>query len=189
MRILPIVAALPLYTLFFVLLTTTTTTYTSIRVVDAFVPLSITTSSATRNTQNIQSQSQPLQPKTTAFAKATKATTTTDADASADAAEIVGRRITVTGDVNGGYIRTCIMNEASVFRKLIGTMSPPDSTSSTAEIYVEGKKKNVEGFIRWCKKASNKVGLSQRMDVQEVVEEEPTGLYDGFYVKTGLNSS
>ena len=40
----------------------------------------------------------------------------------------------------------------------------------------------VEGFIRWCKKGD--VGLSQRASVTDVEEEEVTGLYDGFYVKT-----
>jgi acylphosphatase len=60
-------------------------------------------------------------------------------------------------------------------------MSPPDDTD-TAEIYVEGSRKMVEGFIRWCKKGN--VGLSQSVGVAEVKEEEPTGLYDGFYVKT-----
>ena len=29
------------------------------------------------------------------------------------------------------------------------------------------------------------VGLSQRMTVVNVKDEEPTGLYDGFYVRTG----
>jgi acylphosphatase len=60
-------------------------------------------------------------------------------------------------------------------------MSPPDE-SDTAEIYVEGTRKMVEGFIRWCEKGN--VGLSQMVGVEEVKEEEPTGLYDGFYVKT-----
>ena len=40
----------------------------------------------------------------------------------------------------------------------------------------------VDGFIRWCKKGS--VGLSQVVGVEEVIDEEVTGLYDGFYVKT-----
>ena len=60
-------------------------------------------------------------------------------------------------------------------------MSPPDN-SKTAEIYVEGKAKMVEGFIRWCRKSS--VGLSQQIIVDEVIEQEPTGLYEDFYVKT-----
>lgn len=60
-------------------------------------------------------------------------------------------------------------------------MSPPDD-SDRAEIYVEGKRRQVEGFIRWCRKGN--VGLSQITTVAEVSEEEPTGLYDGFYVKT-----
>ena len=60
-------------------------------------------------------------------------------------------------------------------------MSPPDDTD-TAEIYIEGKRKMVEGFIRWCERGN--VGLSQKATVVKVEEEEPTGLYDGFYVKT-----
>ena len=40
----------------------------------------------------------------------------------------------------------------------------------------------VDGFVRWCKKGN--VGLSQVVGVDTVEEEEPTGLYDGFYVKT-----
>mmetsp|Transcript_1700 Transcript_1700/g.2440 ORF Transcript_1700/g.2440 Transcript_1700/m.2440 type:complete len:180 (-) Transcript_1700:296-835(-) len=105
-------------------------------------------------------------------------------ESDADPNETIGRRIIVSGDVNGGYIRTCIINEAGRFRKLIGTMSPPED-SDTAEIYVEGKRRQVEGFLRWCKKGSNKVGLSQKLTVVDVSDEVPTGLYDGFYVKTG----
>jgi hypothetical protein len=33
-----------------------------------------------------------------------------------------------------------------------------------------------------CKKGN--VGLNQIVGVTEVLDEEPTGLYDGFYVKT-----
>ena len=53
-----------------------------------------------------------------------------------DPDEIIGRRIIVAGDVNGGYLRTCISNEAGKFRRLLGTMSPPDD-GDEAEIYVE----------------------------------------------------
>lgn len=60
-------------------------------------------------------------------------------------------------------------------------MSPPDETDE-AEIYVEGKRNLVEGFVRWCKRS--KVGMNQVVTVKEVNEEEPTGLYDGFYAKT-----
>ena len=60
-------------------------------------------------------------------------------------------------------------------------MTPPDDTDK-AEIYVEGKRKMVDGFVRWCKKSD--VGLSQVVGVQEIFDEEPTGLYDDFYVKT-----
>mmetsp|Transcript_4142 Transcript_4142/g.8537 ORF Transcript_4142/g.8537 Transcript_4142/m.8537 type:complete len:199 (-) Transcript_4142:90-686(-) len=101
---------------------------------------------------------------------------------SADPAEIIARRIIVTGDVQGGYYRACVKNEASRFRKLLGTMSPPDDTKQ-AEIYVEGKRKMVESFIRWCKRGD--VGLSQSIKVESVLDEYPTGLYDGFYIDTG----
>jgi hypothetical protein len=39
----------------------------------------------------------------------------------------------------------------------------------------------VDGFVRWCKRGN--VGLSQVVSVRDVIEEEPTGLYDAFYVK------
>mmetsp|Transcript_13205 Transcript_13205/g.31287 ORF Transcript_13205/g.31287 Transcript_13205/m.31287 type:complete len:170 (+) Transcript_13205:125-634(+) len=107
-----------------------------------------------------------------------------DDSSGADPNEIVGKRIIVTGDVNGGYLRTCISNEAGRFRRLLGTMSPPDDEGE-AEIYVEGKRKMIDGFIRWCQKGDKSVGLSQRLTVKEVIDEEPTGLYDGFYVRTG----
>jgi len=98
-----------------------------------------------------------------------------------DDSDLIARKIIVVGDVQGGYYRSCVLNEAGRFRRLVGTMSPPDD-SEEAEIYVEGKKKMVEGFIRWCKRGN--VGLSQVTKVKEVFEEEPTGLLDEFYVKT-----
>ncbi|KAL3827617.1 hypothetical protein ACHAXA_000490 [Cyclostephanos tholiformis] len=100
-----------------------------------------------------------------------------------DPSEIIARRIVVTGDVNGGYYRSCVKNEASRFRKLIGNMSPPDEDTKRAEIYVEGKRKMVDGFVRWCKRGD--VGLSQSIVVESVSEEFPTGMYDDFYVHTG----
>ncbi|KAI2499738.1 Acylphosphatase [Fragilaria crotonensis] len=101
-------------------------------------------------------------------------------DGSMNGSDLVARRIIVTGDVNGGYYRSCVKNEASRFRKLVGTMTPPDD-SKEAEIYVEGKAHMVDGFVRWCKRGN--VGLSQVISVRDVIEEEPTGLYDAFYVK------
>ena len=53
-----------------------------------------------------------------------------------DPNEIIARRIIVEGDVQGGYYRSCMRNEAGRFRRLSGTMTPPDD-SGTAEIYVE----------------------------------------------------
>lgn len=61
-------------------------------------------------------------------------------------------------------------------------MTPVDEKSREAEIYVEGKRRMVDGFIRWCQKSN--VGLSQVVEVKEVREEEPTGLYEEFYVQT-----
>ena len=78
--------------------------------------------------------------------------------------DIVAKRIVVKGDVQGGYYRSCVLNEVSTetlkgsevkarrrlanflaldntiqagrFRRLVGTMTPPDD-SNKAEIYVE----------------------------------------------------
>jgi len=47
--------------------------------------------------------------------------------------------------------------------------------------FSQGKRKMLEGFVRWCKKSD--VGLSQQVSVTDVIDEEPTGLYDDFYVK------
>jgi hypothetical protein len=41
----------------------------------------------------------------------------------------------------------------------------------------------VDGFVRWCAKGTTKIGLSQRLELVEAIDEVPTGLYDGFYVK------
>lgn len=80
------------------------------------------------------------------------------------------------------YLTLAFTLKASKFRRLIGTMSPP-SDDDTATIYVEGKRKMVDGFVRWCQKGSAKVGLSQKLELVETADEVPTGLYDGFYVK------
>jgi acylphosphatase len=61
-------------------------------------------------------------------------------------------------------------------------MSPP-SEEHKAEIYVEGKRKMVESFVRWCKRGD--VGLSQTIKVDNVADEFATGMYDDFYVDTG----
>jgi len=47
----------------------------------------------------------------------------------------------------------------------------------------QGKRKMVESFIRWCERGD--VGLSQTSTVDSISEEEPTGLYEDFYVDTG----
>lgn len=60
-------------------------------------------------------------------------------------------------------------------------MTPPDD-SNEAEIYVEGKRRQVESFLRWCRKGD--VGLSQVVAVKDVITEDPLGLYDDFYIQT-----
>jgi hypothetical protein len=69
--------------------------------------------------------------------------------------------------------------QAGKFRRLVGTMSPIDASTDEAEIYVEGKLRMVEGFIRWCQRSN--VGLNQIISVKDVYVEEPTGMYDDFY--------
>lgn len=108
------------------------------------------------------------------------------AAAAADPNEVVARRIVVVGDVAGGYYRSCVKNEASRFRKLIGTMTPPEDDEKRAEIYVEGKRKFIEGFVRWCERGD--VGLSQAIKVESVTDESPTGMFDEFYVQTGRDA-
>lgn len=103
-------------------------------------------------------------------------------DSDNDTDDLVAKRIVVSGDVDGGYVRACVINEAGRFRRLVGTMTDPDTSSDKAEIYVEGKRNMVDGFIRWCERG--KVGLSQTLQVLEVIDEEPTGLYESFYCKT-----
>ena len=63
-------------------------------------------------------------------------------------------------------------------------MSPPDDSSDSAEIYVEGKRKLVDGFVRWCQRGNKNVGLNQITVVQDIIDEIPVGIYDDFYVKT-----
>ena len=44
------------------------------------------------------------------------------AEVDADPTEIIGRRIIVTGDVDGGYVRTCINNEVSSYPSIINIL-------------------------------------------------------------------
>jgi hypothetical protein len=65
-------------------------------------------------------------------------------------------------------------------------MSPVDTSTDIAEIYVEGRLHMVEGFIRWCQRS--KVGLNQIITVKDVFVEEPTGMYDDFYAPVTPNN-
>lgn len=98
--------------------------------------------------------------------------------------EIISAKISLEGDVDGGYYRACVLNEAGKFRRLVGTMTPPEGNRK-AEIYVEGKKKMVEGFIRWCQRGNKNVGLCQLTEVTNVeYGDEILGLYEEFYCRT-----
>ena len=57
----------------------------------------------------------PTSPRPTILTSALFAETaaSTDDAAIADDDEIIGRRIVVKGDVNGGYYRSCVLNEVS----------------------------------------------------------------------------
>ena len=101
------------------------------------------TSSSTNNiadtsSQNIRDISSTYR-TSSAFHSTSHSTTTSlyaTSDGGADQAELIARRIVVVGDVNGGYYRSCVKNEGSRFRNLVGTMTPPDD-NDRAEIYVE----------------------------------------------------
>jgi len=118
------------------------------------------------------------------FAPLTTPVVLSMAESELDGNELIGCRISLTGDVQGGYVRSCIANEAGKFRRLMGTMTPPDDSDS-AEIYVEGKRKVVNGFVNWCRKADKKIGLNQVIKVTDVnLDLEPTGQYESFELKT-----
>mmetsp|Transcript_24505 Transcript_24505/g.37120 ORF Transcript_24505/g.37120 Transcript_24505/m.37120 type:complete len:158 (-) Transcript_24505:243-716(-) len=141
--------------------------------------LSIASSTFGFTANNPSQKNQRLTPPSARYAAASST------EGGGDPSEVIARKITVCGDVDGGYYRSCVKNEGSRFRKLSGTMSPPDD-SKKAEILVEGRRKMVDGFVRWCERGN--VGLSQRITVESVKVEDPTGLYDDFYVPTGRDN-
>jgi len=104
-----------------------------------------TTSSSSANniadtsSQNIRDITSTYYRSSSAFHSTSHSTTTSlyaTSDGGADQAELIARRIVVVGDVNGGYYRSCVKNEGSRFRNLVGTMTPPDD-NDRAEIYIE----------------------------------------------------
>ena len=92
------------------------------------------------SSQNIRDITSTYHRSSSAFHSTSSYSTTTSlyatSDGGADQAELIARRIVVVGDVNGGYYRSCVKNEGSRFRNLVGTMTPPDD-NDRAEIYVE----------------------------------------------------
>ncbi|GMH62678.1 hypothetical protein TrVE_jg13951 [Triparma verrucosa] len=79
----------------------------------------------------------------------------------------------------GGYFRARAHSEASKFRSLTGSLTFTDDCHM---IVVEGSKKKIEGFIRWCKKGEGMGGLYDGSDV-EVEWGEFEGIWDDFYVQ------
>jgi len=65
-----------------------------------------------------------------------------------DDSDLIARKIIVSGDVQGGYYRSCVFNEAGRFRRLVGTMSPPED-SNEAEIYVEVSRRKGLTTFSW----------------------------------------
>ena len=75
----------------------------------------------------------------------------------------VSCKITVSGEVQGGFYKAQVKNEATAFRSLSGSII--NLPSGDAEIYVEGTKKSIEGFVRWCGKSP---GLTKTVEVKGV---------------------
>ena len=48
---------------------------------------------------------------------------------------------------------------------------------------MQGKRKFVDGFVRWCQRGD--VGMSQDISVESIIDESPMGLLEDFYVQTG----
>jgi len=97
-----------------------------------------------------------------------KTTFFSSASSSPSSSPVVSCKITVRGDgVQGGYYRASIFNEASNFRSLVGTLTELED-GKTTELYVEGKKANIEGFIRWCGKSP---GLAQKVESEAMTVE------------------
>ncbi|CAM9537077.1 unnamed protein product [Phaeothamnion confervicola] len=91
--------------------------------------------------------------------------------------EFSSARIVVSGQAKGGYFRAQARNEAFFNRSLCGALKElPDGTT---EIIVEGRRKAIESFVRWCRKGP---GLSQKIEDVGVTWQEPTGLFDQFEV-------
>jgi acylphosphatase len=91
---------------------------------------------------------------------------TTDGD------ELAEAKIIVKGQAYGGYFRAHARNEAHFNRKLCGALQEfPDRT----EIVVEGKRKAIDSFVRWCRKGP---GLAQRIEDVQVNFSDYTGIFD-----------
>jgi hypothetical protein len=103
-------------------------------------PATRTITSSSSNNIAVDTSSQNIRDTTSTYRISSAYSTTSlyaTSDGGADQAELIARRIVVVGDVNGGYYRSCVKNEGSRFRNLVGTMTPPDDNDSRAEIYVE----------------------------------------------------
>jgi len=115
--------------------------------------------------------SKPHSPETTTLLSSSS-------DRTLPESEIVSCNLLVKGEVQGGYYRASVKNEVSNFRSLVGTLTENDD--GTTSIYVEGKKKVIEGFIRWCGKSP---GLTKTVEVANIEwGESQVGLFDGFYM-------
>jgi len=92
-----------------------------------------------------------------------------------DGKEVVQAKITVSGQVQGGFYRAMAKKEASFHRRLVGGIR--DLRCGSVEIVVEGPRKKLESFIGWCKRGP---GLTQAISQVEVEWSPSTGIFDSF---------
>eukprot|EP00984_Skeletonema_dohrnii_P030012 scaffold21084_cov78-Skeletonema_dohrnii-CCMP3373.AAC.1 len=142
--------------------------------------LSIASSTFGFTANNPSQKNQRLTPPSARYAAASST------EGGGDPSEVIARKITVCGDVDGGYYRSCVKNEIEVDIILTTRFSFKSSWHNKHREVDSGRRKMVDGFVRWCERGN--VGLSQRITVESVKVEDPTGLYDDFYVPTGRDN-
>lgn len=95
-------------------------------------------------------------------------------------ADFVQCRITIAGHTSGKYYVAQARNEATNFRKLTGKLS---DSPGRCEMIVEGKKKQIEGFLRWCRKGAGLGGVAGSVDEEWG---EATGVFSDFDIDSSI---
>ncbi|GMI02873.1 hypothetical protein TrLO_g14079 [Triparma laevis f. longispina] len=115
----------------------------------------------------------PNNPRTCTFARPSPSSLFSSASD-----ETAQATLTIKGEA-GGYFRARAHSEASKFRSLTGSLT---FTPESHKIVVEGSKKKIEGFIRWCRKGEGMGGLYDGGQV-DVEWSDFEGIWDDFYVQ------